>query len=114
MNTPIELVSSPSQLQSTREAYDIAFRKMFGDLPDDTSTPSTGFNNPLFDGVRKKINETLLFQTNSFELQDGVEQCRKCGSYKTLSSAKQTRSADEGATGFTQCLKCKHRSVKNS
>ena len=51
---------------------------------------------------------------NDFELQDGVEKCNKCGSYKTLSSTKQTRSADEGATVFTQCLICKHRSVKNS
>lgn len=98
--------------------YEIAFQKMFGGTPtggiEDKLIPKTKFDHPLFDGVRKKINETLLFQTNSFELQDGVEQCRKCGSYKTLSSAKQTRSADEGATVFTQCLKCKHRSVKNS
>ena len=92
------------------EEYELAYCKLIGD-----PGGGTGWNHPSFREVRQKIEETIRFQTwTPEELQDGVEQCPKCGSFKTLSQARQTRSADEGATVFTQCLVCKKRTVKNS
>lgn len=43
------------------------------------------------------------------EVQDGIFQCRKCGSRKTTYYSLQTRSADEPMTNFITCLQCKNR-----
>lgn len=43
------------------------------------------------------------------EIQDGIFQCRKCGSKKTTYYSLQTRSADEPMTNFITCVNCKHR-----
>lgn len=36
----------------------------------------------------------------------GVDPCRQCGSYNTLATTAQTRSADEPETRFVKCLAC--------
>ncbi len=41
-----------------------------------------------------------------------IVRCRKCGSNDVSWEEKQTRSADEGATVFVTCTKCKHRWVQ--
>lgn len=42
-------------------------------------------------------------------VDDGIFQCRKCGSKKTTYYSLQTRSADEPMTNFITCIKCKNR-----
>ena len=43
------------------------------------------------------------------EVEDGIFQCRKCGSKKTTYYSLQTRSADEPMTNFITCIQCKNR-----
>lgn len=45
------------------------------------------------------------FISNPFEIEEGVLEC-KCGSKRTISFQRQTRSADEGSTTFAQCVEC--------
>lgn len=45
------------------------------------------------------------FRITPFEIEEGVIEC-KCGSKRTISFQKQTRSADEGSTTFAQCVAC--------
>lgn len=48
------------------------------------------------------------FITNPFEVVEGIIQCN-CGSKRVYSYSKQTRSNDEAATTFSQCLLCKQK-----
>lgn len=48
-------------------------------------------------------------EINEEEIQDGIFQCRKCGSKKTTYYSLQTRSADEPMTNFITCINCKNR-----
>ena len=43
------------------------------------------------------------------EIEEGIFQCKKCGSQKTTFYSLQTRSADEPMTNFITCVKCKNR-----
>ena len=43
------------------------------------------------------------------DVEDGIFQCRKCGSKKTSYYSLQTRSADEPMTNFITCIQCKNR-----
>lgn len=40
------------------------------------------------------------------EVVDGVIQCKKCGSNKTRTMARQVRSGDEGTSVFCVCTQC--------
>lgn len=66
-------------------------------------------NVPYEDTIRKilrgvKLNDAL----GIVEVADSVTPCRKCGSLKVTENSVQTRSADEGATSFYFCTKCKN------
>lgn len=43
------------------------------------------------------------------EIQEGIFQCKKCGSKKTSYYSLQTRSSDEPMTNFITCVECKNR-----
>jgi DNA-directed RNA polymerase subunit M/transcription elongation factor TFIIS len=59
-----------------------------------------------FDTIRTLEEEEDEFTTTPFSLEEGVLECYKCGSKKTFSYQRQTRSADEGATTFAECAMC--------
>lgn len=42
-------------------------------------------------------------------IEEGIFQCKKCGSKKTTYYSLQTRSADEPMTNFITCVICKNR-----
>lgn len=67
-----------------------------------------------FTVVAKKMEETDLFMNKNFETVEGVNECSKCKSKRTISFTKQVRSADEGASVFITCIDCKHRFILNS
>ena len=67
------------------------------------------FHHEAFDDIRSCIHEQEEFLNRPVEVEDGVIQCRKCGSHKTFSYAKQTRASDEGTTVFVTCAKCHHQ-----
>ena len=55
---------------------------------------------------KDKIKEEESFIITPFEIEEGVLECGKCGSKKTYSYTKQTRSGDESTTVFAVCYKC--------
>ena len=55
---------------------------------------------------KHKLQEQDEFLEKPFEIEDGVIECNKCGSKRTYSYTKQTRSGDEATTVFSVCAKC--------
>lgn len=58
---------------------------------------------------KNKIEEHDHFIMNPFQIDEGVMECGKCGSHKTYSYTKQTRSGDEATTVFAICCKCNNK-----
>ena len=65
-----------------------------------------GFNSSHFASYKQELDEQHNFIENPFEVDEGVLECTKCGSRKTISFSKQTRGGDEGTTVFAKCVTC--------
>jgi len=65
-----------------------------------------GWYNPIYDDIRKKLDEYDDYLVNPFEVAEGVAECGKCGSWKTFSCQSQRRGGDEPMTTFSKCVKC--------
>jgi DNA-directed RNA polymerase subunit M/transcription elongation factor TFIIS len=57
------------------------------------------FETEVFSGKNSNLNSSL-------DIEDGLEQCPICSSFKILSEQVQKRSADEGMTNIFKCSKC--------
>lgn len=64
------------------------------------------WNHIEFQGVKNKFMEIDNFLLSPPEVEEGVLECKRCGSKKTFSFSKQTRRADESATVFVRCANC--------
>lgn len=64
-----------------------------------------GWNATQYKDISQKLDEIDDYLINPFEVSEGINEC-KCGSKKTWSFTKQTRSADEPATTFCKCVMC--------
>ena len=68
-----------------------------------------GWNSDNFIENKNKIEEHDHFIMNPFQIDEGVMECGKCGSRKTYSYTKQTRSGDEATTVFAICCNCNNK-----
>ena len=57
----------------------------------------------------KDIAEYRNQVVESEDIEEGILECKKCGSKKTTFYSLQTRSADEPMTNFITCVDCKNR-----
>jgi DNA-directed RNA polymerase subunit M/transcription elongation factor TFIIS len=76
------------------------------DLIQAIKTKQIGWNHNFFESFEKKLKEYDDFLICPPSVDEGVIECRRCGSNKTFSFSKQTRRADESATVFVRCSKC--------
>jgi hypothetical protein len=68
-----------------------------------------GWNDPCYRNVADKLKEHDDYLVKPFDIAEGVTQCLKCGSKKTWSVQRQTRSSDEPMTTFSRCVDCGHQ-----
>jgi DNA-directed RNA polymerase subunit M/transcription elongation factor TFIIS len=98
--------------------YEMSFEKINGkDLKavfEMAKEKKLQFQHPSFEKISIKIEETDTFINRPFDTVEGVNECTKCHSKRTISYSKQTRSSDEGASVFVQCIDCKYRYMMNS
>ena len=64
------------------------------------------YNHGNYDLVRREIQEEEDFIMNPPMVDEGVIQCKKCKSSRTISFNKQTRSGDEAVSVFVRCVDC--------
>lgn len=112
-------LSGFSNTEKRDKLYEMAFQMQEDDLDLQHTFKSLkdsklGLSHPDFSVVAKKMEETDLFMNKNFETVEGVNECSKCKSKRTISFTKQVRSADEGASVFITCIDCKHRFIMNS
>lgn len=78
-------------------------------IPDSYETIVFHAKVPYEDTIRKLLRGIPLNDALGIvEVADSVTPCKKCGSLKVTENSVQTRSADEGATSFFFCTKCKN------
>jgi DNA-directed RNA polymerase subunit M/transcription elongation factor TFIIS len=74
-----------------------------GVIADRLETGHYLWKNQIFESTAKRVAENDAPDINAAE---GLYKCRKCGSTRTFSFGKQTRSSDEGTTVFVKCSSC--------
>ncbi len=84
------------------------------DILNDIKTDNLGYTNKIFDELNKKQREKNDYLENPFEIVEGVVNCKKCGSNKTISSTKMDRASDEPLSIYAQCINCKHKWRENN
>lgn len=67
------------------------------------------FDDVAFSDIKNKLDEETKFLDNPVTVEDGVVECKKCKSLKTISFAKQTRGSDEGTSVFVTCVICQYK-----
>lgn len=75
-------------------------------IVEDIKNNRIGWESPVYDSVREKIQEHDDFIVKPFEVVEGVVECPRCHSKKTWSVQKQTRSSDEPMTTISRCAEC--------
>ena len=48
-----------------------------------------------------------LLKNDNLSYEEGIVNCKKCGSKNVDVTSEQKRSRDEGTTAFAKCVKCK-------
>jgi hypothetical protein len=61
---------------------------------------------PVFEKLMAIEKEFDTYQITPYEVEDGVLQCKKCGSHRVFSTSKQVRSGDESTSVFAKCVIC--------
>lgn len=72
-----------------------------------------GFNHPSFAELKRKTQEQDEYISNPPDVEEGVVECKKCGSKKVYSVSVQTRAADEPMSTRAFCVVCKARWTQN-
>lgn len=65
-----------------------------------------GWDHASFSNIKQSQQEQDDYILNPFEVEEGVVECKKCGSFKVFSVSVQTRAADEPMTTKAQCIVC--------
>lgn len=81
-------------------------KKRLQEVLKDIKEGKLGWKSPIYGDISRKIQEFDEYLVKPFEVVEGVIQCGKCGSKKTWSVQKQTRSSDEPMTTFSRCVEC--------
>lgn len=81
------------------------------DVMNDLKSGRVEWDDVIYDEHKIRQNEEDDFIENPFQVEEGVLECYKCGSKRTISYTKQTRSADEPASVIATCINCKNKWV---
>lgn len=96
------------QLESL--VYEIACEYLFcnnlNQVMDQVKKKEIGWHHSNFENIAHDFQEQDDFLEKPPQVEEGVMECKKCGSKRTFSFSKQTRRSDESATVFIRCSNC--------
>jgi DNA-directed RNA polymerase subunit M/transcription elongation factor TFIIS len=72
-----------------------------------------GFNHISFNKLNRQQAEQDDYICNPYEVEEGVIQCKQCGSYRVYSVSVQTRACDEPTSVHAVCTQCKKKWTQN-
>lgn len=122
MDTYSEINTLLDQLSSEMgEEKEWLLSQVYDDLTDSQDDPQAvetyiedvikqgklGWEHASFSAIKQSQQEQDDYILNPFEAEEGVVECKKCGSSKVYSVSVQTRAADEPMTTMAQCTVCK-------
>lgn len=84
--------------------HDMGFEETYQHLASNPIDPLR--TSPLLESHKRLAEMDLLNYRKRQPSMKGVYKCRKCLSDETISSTKQTRSADEPMTVLIRCIHC--------
>lgn len=104
---------------SVDDIYEMAYKVKIDQQPlqdvfKSLKSSTLGLKDKNFYEISKRIEETDTFMNKPFDASEGVNECGKCKSKRTISYTKQMRSADEGQSVVITCIDCKYRYILNS
>lgn len=85
---------------------DIKNKKTVKSIFNSLKNEDFGWKHENFENIKHKLQEQDDYIINPFEAEEGVIIC-SCGSNRTISFCKQTRSGDEATSVIVNCVKCK-------
>ena len=88
---------------------DILNGKKLNEILSDIKKTKIGWDHSSFDEMVNCMAEQNGFLQNPFEVEEGVFQCKACGSRRVFSFSRQERSCDEGTSVYAQCVACKSK-----
>ena len=90
--------------------YEIATEYLFcnnlNQVMEQVKKREIGWEHPNFESIAHDFQEQDDFLEKPPQVEEGVMECKKCGSRRTFSFSKQTRRSDESATVFIRCSNC--------
>ena len=94
------------KLQSEDDYRDVIYHIINEKTNQNILDCSIGINHQVFNEFKTIEKEENDFITNPMVVEEGVFECPKCSSKRTMSWGKQTRSGDEGTSVFAKCIQC--------
>jgi DNA-directed RNA polymerase subunit M/transcription elongation factor TFIIS len=90
---------------------DIINKKKLGVILKELKGEKILWDHCIYDDIKNKLEEVDSFIIKPFEVVEGVSECERCGSKRTITCQKQNRSSDEPMSTICQCLNCKAKWV---
>jgi len=78
----------------------------FSTLYNEVASGTPHWSSATFKTQYEEETQDIAVMTTKLPVVEGLYQCSRCKSKKTLSRQMQTRSADEGMTNIIQCSEC--------
>jgi hypothetical protein len=103
--TSVTPAPPPPKAVVARELYELLCRRT--QRPGQQDRPFEGLNAPEFAASNFQDEQETRYLLAPPTMMEGIYTCRNCGSKKTQSWDKQTRSSDEPMTTFIMCMNCR-------
>jgi len=103
-----KIIQTYKQNNTDNEYKDFIYHILNEENHENIFNSKIGLDHTFFDTYKNLEKEENEFITNPMVVDEGIFECPKCSSKRTMSWGKQIRSGDEGTSVFAKCIDCNH------